>query len=57
MLEQNKHKNEETLKIWLFIFDCVGGSSIVFGSGVFVDSEELARLSDRQDVKTRKEQT
>lgn len=57
MLEENKNENEDTTKTWLLIFDCVGGSNVVFGGGVFVHSVELARLSDNWDVRTQRELT
>lgn len=46
VLEKNKNENEDTIKTWLLIFNCVDGSSVVFGGGVLVDFVELVRLSD-----------
>lgn len=57
MLEENKNENEDTIKTWLLIFNCVGGSSVVFGGGVFVHSVELRRLSDNWDVRTQRDLT
>lgn len=57
MLEENKNENEDTIKTWLLISDCVGGSHVVFGGDVFVHSVELARLSDNWDVRTQRELT
>lgn len=40
-----------------YFFNFVGGSSVMFGGGVFVDSVELARLSNNRNVRTQRQLT